>query len=222
MDWLVEFLPRNPERINAWIGTLCTLAIYSILYRENPFYRLFEHMYIGLAAGYALGPYLVDVIYRYWWEPIRAEGVWWLVFVVPFGMYLYFIYSEKYGWVSRLVIGSLIGAYSGLTFQAFSSRYLPQLHGALSKPLWFPPNAEGIYLSNIINNWIFIIILVSVLVYFTFSFEHRGAVKRTATVGRWFLMIGLGAIFGNTVMARMALLIGRIYYLLSDWLMIRI
>jgi len=36
------------------------------------------------------------------------------------------------------------------------------------------------------------------------------------------LMIGLGAIFGNTVMARMALLIGRIYYLLNDWLMIRV
>ncbi|MCS7301120.1 MAG: hypothetical protein NZ556_06150 [Fimbriimonadales bacterium] len=211
------------DRINVWIGALCTFAIYSILYRENPFYRFFEHMYIGLAAGYALGPYLVDVIYRFWWEPIREEGVWWLSFVLPFGMYLYFIYSEKYGWVSRIVIGSLIGAYAGLTFQAFSSRYLPQLQGALSKVLWYPPNATGeIYLSTILNNWIFVIILLAVLTYFTFSFEHRGSVKRTAILGRWFLMIGLGAIFGNTVMARMALLIGRVYYLLDSWLMVRI
>lgn len=223
MDWLIEFLPLNLDRLNVWIGALCTFAIYSILYRENPFYRFFEHMYIGLAAGYALGPYLVDVIYRYWWEPIRADGIWWLSFVVPFGMYLYFIYSEKYGWVSRIVIGSLIGAYAGLTFQAFSSRYLPQLQGALSKVLWYPPNATSeIYLSTLINNWIFVIILLSVLTYFTFSFEHRGAVKRTALIGRWFLMIGLGAIFGNTVMARMALLIGRVYYLLDSWLMLRV
>ncbi len=223
MDWLMQFLPLNSERLNIWIGAICTLAIYSILYRENPFYRLFEHIFIGLAAGYTLGPYLVDVIYRYWWEPITKEKIWWLSFVVPFGLYLYFIYSEKYGWISRLVVGALIGAYSGLTFQAFASRYLPQLHGALSKPLWFPlTGADNIYLSNIINNWIFIIILLSVMLYFTFSFEHRGVVKRTATLGRWFLMIGLGAIFGNTVMARMALLIGRIYYLLSDWLGIRI
>ncbi len=35
-------------------------------------------------------------------------------------------------------------------------------------------------------------------------------------------MIGLGAMFGNTVMARMALLIGRVYYLLDSWLMIRV
>jgi hypothetical protein len=223
MDWLIEFLPSSVERINVWIGVICTFAIYSILYRENPFYRFFEHMYIGLAAGYALGPYLVDALYRYWWEPIRTEGVWWLVFVVPFGMYLYFIYNERYGWISRIVIGALIGAYSGLAFQMFSSRYLPQLHSALTKPLWFPPNATGeIHLSNIFNNWIFLIILISVMTYFTFSFEHRGAVKRTAILGRWFLMIGLGAMFGNTVMARMALLIGRVYYLLDSWLMIRV
>jgi hypothetical protein len=105
----------------------------------------------------------------------------------------------------------------------FSSRYLPQLHSALTKPLWFPPNATGeIFLSNIFNNWIFLIILISVMVYFTFSFEHRGVVKRTALLGRWFLMIGLGAMFGNTVMARMALLIGRVYYLLDSWLMMRV
>jgi hypothetical protein len=223
MDWLQQFLPFSMERINIWVGALCTFAIYSILYRENPFYRLFEHLYIGLAAGYALGPYLVDVIYRFWWEPIRKDGVWWLSFMVPFGMYLYFIYSERYGWISRLVIGSLIGAYSGLTFQAFSSRYLPQLQGALSKPLWVPlGDAGSIGTAIILNNWIFIIILLAVLTYFTFSYEHRGMVKRTALLGRWFLMIGLGAIFGNTVMARMALLIGRIYYLLDSWLMIRI
>ncbi|MCS7209632.1 MAG: hypothetical protein NZ874_08685 [Fimbriimonadales bacterium] len=223
MDWLLAFLPLNFERTSIWIGAICTLAIYSILYRENPFYRLFEHMFVGLAAGYALGPNLVDVIYRFWWEPIRQDGIWWLSFVVPFGMYLYFIYNEKYGWVSRIVIGALIGASAGLAFQAFSSRYLPQLQGALSKVLWYPPNSTGeIYISTILNNWIFVVILLAVLTYFTFSFEHRGAVKRTATLGRWLLMIGLGAIFGNTVMARMALLIGRVYYLLDSWLMVRI
>jgi hypothetical protein len=56
MDWLQAFLPLNLERLSVWIGVLCTLAIYSLLYRENPIYRFFEHMYIGLAAGYSLGP----------------------------------------------------------------------------------------------------------------------------------------------------------------------
>ncbi len=221
MDWLQQFLPLNQERLSVWIGVICTLAIYSILYRENPFYRLFEHLYIGLAAGYSLGPLLVDNIYRYWVLPL-TQGQWPWAFVVPFGLYLYFIYSERYGWISRIVIGVLIGSSAGVYFQEFASRYLPQLNSTLSKPLWQTPVNPDVIISDVINNWIFIIFLISVLTYFTFSFEHRGAVRRVAIFGRWVLMIGLGAIFGNTVMARTALLIGRIYYLLHDWLRLSI
>ncbi|MDW8107369.1 MAG: hypothetical protein RMK45_07815, partial [Armatimonadota bacterium] len=107
-------------------------------------------------------------------------------------------------------------------FQEFSSRYLPQLNSTLQKPLWISSANPELTVGTIINNFLFVIILLSVLTYFTFSYEQRGAVKRIAILGRWFLMIGLGAIFGNTVMARMALLIGRIYYMLNDWLMIPI
>lgn len=219
---LQQFLPLSAERFNVWIGVLCTIAIYSLLYRENPIYRFFEHLYIGLAAGYSLGPLGVDILYRYWITPVWVQGYWAWAFLVPFGMYLYFIYSERYGWVSRIVIGALIGASAGLFFQEFASRYVVQLHSTLSRPLWLSsanPNAD---VFSVLMNWVFIIMLVSVLTYFTFSYQQRGAVKGVATLGRWFLMIGLGAIFGNTVMARIALLIGRVYYLLSDWLMIRI
>ncbi len=219
---LQQFLPLSLERANVWIGVLCTLAIYSLLYRENPLYRFFEHMYIGLAAGYSLGPLGVDILYRYWITPIWVQGQWAWAFLVPFGMYLYFIYSERYGWVSRLVIGALVGTSAGLFFQEFASRYVVQLNSTLSRPLWMSSANPEADLFGVITNWVFIIILVSVLVYFTFSYPQKGVVKNIATAGRWFLMIGLGAIFGNTVMARMALLIGRIYYLLSDWLMIRI
>lgn len=221
MDWQ-HFLPLSYERLGVWLSVLCTFAIYSILYRENPFYRFFEHLFIGLGAGYSLGPVLIDALYRYWYAPLVKEGYWAWAPVVPFGLYLYFIYSERYGWVSRLVIGVLIGASAGIFFQEFTSRYLVQLNSTLSKPLWRTAQNPDLSISGVINNWIFIIFLLAVLTYFTFSFEHRGPVKRVATAGRWFLMIGLGAMFGNTVMARMALLIGRIYYLLSDWLGITI
>jgi hypothetical protein len=31
-------------------------------------------------------------------------------------------------------------------------------------------------------------------------------------------MMGFGAIFGNTIMARFSLFIGRVYFLFADWL----
>jgi hypothetical protein len=217
MEWLNDFLPNNMERAGIWLGAICTLALYSILYRENPVYRFFEHMFIGLSAGYSLGPLLVDILYKYWWTPIN-EGQWWWAFAVPFGLWLYFIYSEKFGWVSRIVIGVLIGASAGLFFQEFSSRFIPQVYSSF-KPLIPSAANPNLLWSGAINNLIFIVVLMSVLTYFLFSFEQKGPVRRTAVFGRWMLMIALGAIFGNTVMARMALLIGRVYYLLHDWLL---
>ena len=60
--------------------------------------------------------------------------------------------------------------------------------------------------------------VVSDLIYFFFSTAHRGAVGKISTVGITFLMVGFGASFGYTVMARVTLLIGRFQFLLEDWL----
>jgi hypothetical protein len=42
--------------------------------------------------------------------------------------------------------------------------------------------------------------------------------KKFCNIGIWFMMIGFGASFGYTVMARISLLIGRIQFLMTDWL----
>ena len=41
---------------------------------------------------------------------------------------------------------------------------------------------------------------------------------KISSVGLVFLMVSFGASFGYTVMARMSLLIGRLYFLLDRWL----
>jgi len=60
--------------------------------------------------------------------------------------------------------------------------------------------------------------VITTLSYFFFSREQKGALKLSAKVGIWFIMIGFGASFGNTVMARVSLLIGRVQFLLTDWI----
>jgi hypothetical protein len=58
----------------------------------------------------------------------------------------------------------------------------------------------------------------AVVVYFFFSVEHTGAVGAISRVGIWFIMVAFGASFGFTIMARISLLIGRMQFLLGDWL----
>jgi hypothetical protein len=58
--------------------------------------------------------------------------------------------------------------------------------------------------------------VASILIYFYFSLEHRGAVGRVSQIGIVFLMVGFGASFGYTVMGRVSLLIGRFQFLFQD------
>ena len=60
--------------------------------------------------------------------------------------------------------------------------------------------------------------VISTLIYFYFSHEHTGALGVTAKVGIWFIMIAFGSHFGYTVMGRVSLLIGRVQFLINDWI----
>jgi len=80
-------------------------------------------------------------------------------------------------------------------------------------PLWVPG-----HFGTTIGNWFLIVGLLSTLVFFFFSKEHKGALGGTARLGVYFLMVSFGASYGYTVMARISLLIGRVMFLLHDWL----
>lgn len=60
--------------------------------------------------------------------------------------------------------------------------------------------------------------VLSTLVYFFFSREHKGVFGGIARTGVFYLMIAFGASFGYTVMARVSLLFGRVHFIFHDWL----
>ena len=56
---------------------------------------------------------------------------------------------------------------------------------------------------------IILIGVISGLIYFFFSKEHKGVIGKISRIGIYFLMIKFGASFGFAVMGRISLLIGR-------------
>ena len=42
----------SAEIMGAWLVVLLTLCIFSFLYKDNPFYKAAEHLYVGVSAGY--------------------------------------------------------------------------------------------------------------------------------------------------------------------------
>ena len=197
-----------------WLAAVCTLAIYSILYRENTVFRLFEHIFIGLATGYGGYVVVTQMIGPKWWVPM-SQGAWYWIFAPLTASLFYFVYSRRLVWMNRLVIGAFMGLGAGLGVVGFVTELMPQLTSSF-KPILrtHPPYIH-------VNNLIFVITLITVMSYFFFSLSHRHrAVAGSARLGRWLLMVAFGAIFGNTVMGRMSLFIDRAAFLLFDVLRI--
>ncbi len=207
-------------------GALGTVAILSLVFKENKFYRLFEHIFLGLALGYDVYITISQILKPQFWDPMVHDGQWPLIMTVPLGLMFYGIYTQRFAWMSRVIFGVFFGLTAGTIFRDFSQRFMPQVTKSF-KPLVPPPPVPGEshvllhQISFVLNNALFLVILVSVLFYFFFAFEQQNrAVRGTARFGRWILMFSFGAIFGSTIMTRMALLIDRMYFLFHDWLRI--
>lgn len=208
-------------------GALGTIAILSLVFKENRFYRLFEHIFLGLALGYDLEFTWTVVLRPLFWDPMVHDGQWAWIMTVPVGLMFYGIYTQRFAWMSRIVFGIFFGLNAGTIFQDISARFIPQVTKSFlpSKSLIPPPQKPGDphalihQISFVLNNALFLGIVVAVVVYFFFAFEQRNkAVLWTAQMGRWLLMFSFGAIFGSTIMTRMALLIDRMYFIFHDWL----
>jgi len=208
--------PANPltfEGLGVWIASLLTLFIFSFLYKDNPFYKLAEHLFVGISAGYYVMQELWAVIYPQCVKPV-AHGEH-LLMIIPgvLGLFLFSRFIPKAGWLSRWSLAIIIGAYAGIKTTGFAQGDLVAQFQASILPLYVPG-----HLGASINNVLFLAGLLSTLVFFFFSTEHKGAIKGTAQLGVWFLMVSFGAAYGFTVMARVSLLIGRFQYLLDPWL----
>lgn len=197
-----------------------TLAIYSFLYKDNPVFKIAENLFVGVTLGYTIITVWYNVL-----KPEVYDGL-----VVPFftaeaPKYSLFIpailgclmltrFSRRYSWLSRWAFAFVVGLGAGSAIPRIISSLIIQQVKPTLRPVFV--GEETIWSS--ISTLLILLGVISVLIYFFFSTEHKGAVGKFSRIGIVFLMISFGASFGYTVMARMSLLIGRLQFLLRDWL----
>jgi hypothetical protein len=204
------------EVLGATLAGILTLAIFSFLYKDNAFYRFAEHLFVGVAAGYYVAIQFRNVFLPNLWEPLKAGDLWSYVPLV-LGLLLFARLVPKTAWLSRWPMGAMIGAYAGLSLIGFLQGDLIEQVRANLLSLNVR-DAAGDYMAYAnFNNYLLIVGVLSTLVYFFFSLEHKGAVGVISKIGIYFLMISFGASYGFTVMARISLLIGRLEFLFNDW-----
>ena len=213
------------DTIWTWIAAALTLMIFSFLYRDNPLYKVAEHLFIGVAAGYALAVEFYNVFRPNLWDPLTAGRDWWLIFPLLLGLMMFTRFSSKFAWISRWPLAYMVGIYSGMAVIGFTEGDLmQQVRASIVPPIsgaaWagFLDSPGLLTFLNLTSSPVIVFGLVCILLYFFFSLEHKGTAGTVAGVGTGLLMMGFGAGYGYTVMTRMALLIDRFYFLVSDWL----
>jgi hypothetical protein len=186
--------------IGIWIGAFLTLCIFSFLYRDNPFFRFAESLFAGVSLGYYIGIVAANTFAPNLVRPLVQDFRHNAHLLVPLvlGLNLYTRFIPRVAWLARL----------SLAVQKLQGEVVPQVGSTILNPI-------GGALTPV-DNLILIVGVLSVLVYFYFSVEHRGAVGAVSRLGIWYLMLGFGAAFGYTVMGRISLLIGRMNYLFID------
>jgi hypothetical protein len=199
--------------IGTWIAAGLTLAIFSFLYKDNPFYKFAEHLYVGVSAAFAIlytwafdvWPMLVEPMFLGRGSASTADR-WILAVPLLFGLLMLTRWVPKIAWLSRWAIALTVGIAAGLGITGqIQGILLPQVAGTLVPLTTF-------------DNILMVVGVISTLVYFYFSIAQKGAVKVGSRLGMIFIMVAFGASFGYTVMARISLLIGRLNFLVFDWL----
>ncbi|MFO7652031.1 MAG: hypothetical protein R6X13_11910 [bacterium] len=166
-----------------------------------------------------------------------------LLLLIPLalGIFYFFAFVPKVSWLMRIPMSFILGWGAGVIIPSIiQTSVFKQAQGTVLTPAWLlvdlprhMTEAWG-HIShfrgfNSISDALLAFLwgigpltvfvgAVTAVIYFFFSREHKGALKGVSSTGIIFLMIGFGASFGYTVMARMSLLIDRLQFLLRDWL----
>ena len=215
------------------VGGIGTLAIFSFLIRENPFFRLFEHLFIGIAAGFGL---VLGVKNFLWPEGAGADAR-------PGHRHLSRRQPLPRVRPAPPALPAAHGLRPPLLFHLLATvrvagqaghRLLPgherraRLQGVLqpdSCPRWSA--VSGRWWCSRTGSWRWAAAWRmpsssspcwrSCTTSSSPSGTRPGRLAASPLSGRWLLMVCFGAFFGSTVMARTALLVERVQFLLIDW-----
>jgi hypothetical protein len=242
----VSLIVQNPfaegadprEAVGTILAAGLTLIMYSFLYRDNPLFKIAENLYVGVALGYgavitwqqSLRPEVYEPLFSAVTRDALIDALLHRTVPIILGLLLLTRLSRKHAWLSRYAYALMIGWSAGLGIQVVTHTYiLQQLYAAVA-PFQDAVTQQTPEMEVFSQDWFLVVALpvfgavvvmigtVAVLFYFFFSIEHKRAGGVVSRVGIWFLMVSFGASFGYTVMARLSLLIGRVQFLLFDWL----
>jgi hypothetical protein len=219
------------QAVEVWLGAVLTLMVLSFLYRDNPLYKLAEHLLVGVSAAYfmVLGFWttlwpnavlrLVPSAVRLTSATAAAPAPDPAVLVPIFlGLLMLCRLVPGLSWLSRWPTAFALGTTAGYNLTRYlRTDFLNQI-GATLQPGVLVRGQSGWLPGASLDQLLLLIGTLCGLAYFTYTRRQGGVLGRLGRVGVLFMMVTFGASFGYAVMGRLAVLIDRLQFLLGSWL----
>lgn len=214
--------PPMLDLLIAGIGAALTIWLFSFAFKDNLLYKLAEHLFVGVSAGYSWALAL-DSLMKTGIAPMQKGD---LSMIVPMliGLLFFTKYLTKYSWVARFGPAFVLGIGLGIAVSTSPESFVLRQISASFLPLWLPTNPL-----MTITNILMTLIVLGGLTYFVFTLvpgirggKPSGAgnavtkgYKLLMMIGIYGMMVGFGASFAATIVTRVAFLIGRLLDLID-------
>lgn len=214
--------------VGTWVAAFLTLMVLSYLFGNNPFFRLAQYLFIGVAAGYAVvlawNQVLWPRLQLLFWDPLTY---WYYGVFFVLGLMLLARESRVLSVLGNLPLGVLFGVGAALALGgALTGSLIPQLRATVlvAAPMVYE-SSQDVWLYAL-DAIVLVLGTVAVLsaTHFTapqggiFGRLIHGTVRALGTLGRGLLMVTFGALFASALLSFFALLNSRLVFLVNSWL----
>jgi len=189
--------------LNNVVGIALIIMMASFVFKENVFYRVCERTFVALSITFRVSAGII-LIQNYFADILKQGGPALLSLIwAPLGVMILFQATKgRYFYLSRLPIAIFMGSQMGLILRGRIHTSILQSIIGIIKP--FTP-----------ENILFIVMSLTAIFYFTYSFEHKGPLKIISDAGLISVMIYMGSIFGTLTIKRLSYLGNAINWILT-------
>jgi hypothetical protein len=100
--------------VGFWLGIFLTFCILSFLYKDNPFYKLAEHLFVGVSIGYVVVQQYYNTLSPKVVERL-GDGQW--LAVIPLALVIALFVkatSRRFAWVGRYPVAFVVAFFAGV------------------------------------------------------------------------------------------------------------